>query len=710
MSRVELRYDPSQFDVQNGSSLEWIITNGLGGYASSSILGANTRKYHGLLIAAMKPPLQRTLLLNKVEEELILNNNQVLKLSTNFYKDSIYPEGYRYLKNFVLAYFPCSLFSEQRVIIQKRVGIIQQKNATIIQYIITNSDDGILRFVVYPLINSRSFHALTHTNEINWEFQQDTAEHFANIVATYKDAPYLSLLSDWCAYQESTLPERQRWHLDLKYPLEEQRGEAYLEDNYSPGGFTVDIEPHSYEVVHIIAFASDTPQSADTIMKQLNIQRNTDWGTLLEFEKYKISESLDKFYELHGTADKADWLKWLIRAARSFIVKRGNGYSIIAGYHWFSDWGRDTFISLPGLLLVTGRYKEAQLILSTFAKYCRNGIIPNRFLDLGTAVTTGEEYNTVDGTLWYIYAVHQYLKYTNDIDFVRNQLWSILTAIMDAHIKGTDFNIKMDETDGLLSHGSQLTWMDAKVGDWTVTPREGKAVEIQALWYNALKIMKNLSRLFDDNEHIARYDALSKRVQNNFERTFWNEQSKCAYDCVNNNEKDASIRPNQLFIISLDYPLLSKEKQQLILYKVWDDLLTPYGLRSLSKRDPNYVQKYEGDRWRRDSAYHQGTVWGWLLGPFITSFVKLNNYEFSWRKFAFETFLKPYTVQLRYAGLGSISEIFDGESPHFARGCISQAWSVAEPLRAYIEDILYRRPPHEKSIVGDQKTFVEISS
>ncbi len=702
MSRIELRYDPSQFDVKTASSFEWIVTNGLGGYASSSILGANTRKYHGLLIAAMKPPLQRTMLLNKVEEEII-QKNSVLKLSTNFYKDSIYPEGYTHLNNFVLAYFPCSLFSENRVTVQKRVGMIQQKNATIIQYIITNSDDEKLRFVVYPLINSRSFHHTTRANEINWGFRQDIAENFADIVATYKDAPHLSLLSDWCTYQESKLPEEKRWYFDFKYPFEEQRGEAYLEDNYSPGSFTVDIEPHSQEVVHIIAFASDTSQSVETVMKQLKIQKNTAWETLFELEKYKISKSINDFYELHKTADKADWLKWLIRAAGSFVVKRSNGYSVIAGYHWFSDWGRDTFISLPGLLLVTGRYKEARLILSTFAKYCRKGLIPNRFLDLGTAVTSGEEYNTVDGTLWYIYATHQYLKYTQDIDFVKNELWPILTEIMDAHIKGTDFNIKMDETDGLLSHGPQLTWMDARVDDWNVTPREGKAVEIQALWYNALQIMKNLSRLLEDNTHMSRYNILADRVQNNFKDIFWNEYANCLYDVVNKDEKDTSIRPNQLFVISLDYPLLSFEKQKLILDKVWAELLVPYGLRSLSREDSKYIPKYAGDRWNRDSSYHQGTVWGWLLGPFITAFVKLKKYASEWRNFAFKTFLKPCLVQLNYAGLGSISEIFDGDYPHFTRGCISQAWSVAEPLRAFVEDILYKRPPYEKKHLNDKK-------
>jgi len=702
MSRIELRYDPSQFDVKTASSFEWIVTNGLGGYASSSILGANTRKYHGLLIAAMKPPLQRTMLLNKVEEEII-QKNSVLKLSTNFYKDSIYPEGYTHLNNFVLAYFPCSLFSENRVTVQKRVGMIQQKNATIIQYIITNSDDEKLRFVVYPLINSRSFHHTTRANEINWGFRQDIAENFADIVATYKDAPHLSLLSDWCTYQESKLPEEQKWYFDFRYPFEEQRGEAYLEDNYSPGSFTVDIEPHSQEEVHIIAFASDTSQSVETVMKQLKIQKNTAWETLFELEKYKISKSINDFYELHKTADKADWLKWLIRAAGSFVVKRSNGYSVIAGYHWFSDWGRDTFISLPGLLLVTGRYKEARLILSTFAKYCRKGLIPNRFLDLGTAVTSGEEYNTVDGTLWYIYATHQYLKYTQDIDFVKNELWPILTEIMDAHIKGTDFNIKMDETDGLLSHGPQLTWMDAKVDDWNVTPREGKAVEIQALWYNALQIMKNLSRLLEDNTHMSRYNILADRVQNNFKDIFWNEYANCLYDVVNKDEKDTSIRPNQLFVISLDYPLLSFEKQKLILDKVWAELLVPYGLRSLSREDSKYIPKYTGDRWNRDSSYHQGTVWGWLLGPFITAFVKLKKYASEWRNFAFKTFLKPCLVQLNYAGLGSISEIFDGDYPHFTRGCISQAWSVAEPLRAFVEDILYKRPPYEKKHLNDKK-------
>jgi predicted glycogen debranching enzyme len=639
MSKVELRYDPSQFDMtplQIASSFEWIVPNFIGGYASSSILGANTRKYHGLLVAAMKPPLKRTVLLNKLEEEII-QGNSALKLSTNFYKDTIYPEGYKNLKNFVLADFPCSLFDKNRVTVQKRISMMHQKNATIIQYQILNLNDEKIRFVVYPLINSRSFHHVTRLDEIKWQFQQEMEENHVNIVATYKDAPYLSIFSDWCIYQESHLPEKQRWYSNLKYPLEERRGEAFLEDNYSPGNFSIEVEPALQETVHIIAFASDTSLSEATAMKQLKIQKNTDWEALLEFEKYKITELFDEFYKLHNAATKTDWLKWLIRAARSFVVKRTNGNSVIAGYHWFSDWGRDTFISLPGLLLVTGRYNEARLILSTFAKYCKNGLIPNRFLDLGIHATSGEEYNTVDGTLWYIYAVHQYLKYTNDFDFV-NELYPILKSIMDAHINGTDFNIKMDETDGLLSHGPQLTWMDARIDDWNVTPREGKAVEIQALWYNALQIMNILSRQFEDSTSLASYTALSNQVKNSFEKTFWNEQDNCLYDVVNKDEKDASIRPNQLFVISLDFSLLKYQKQKLILDKVWENLLTPFGLRSLSPEDPRYVPAYKGDRWKRDSSYHQGTVWGWLLGPFITSFVKLNKYKPQWRKFALKTF------------------------------------------------------------------------
>jgi predicted glycogen debranching enzyme len=384
-----------------------------------------------------------------------------------------------------------------------------------------------------------------------------------------------------------------------------------------------------------------------------------------------------------------DFARSLATAADQFIVSRGEQKTVIAGYHWFSDWGRDTMIALPGLTLLTDKHEVARSILRNFAEYVDQGMLPNRFPDAGEA----PEYNTVDATLWFFEAARAYLAYTDDLEFVRSELYPVFADIISWHVRGTRYGIKVD-TSGLLSSGEpsvQLTWMDAKVGDWVVTPRRGKQVEIQALWYNALCIMEDLAQSFGEKAGERRYRAMATVANSSFNRLFWNEKSGCLYDVTNGGQPDPSIRPNQIFAVSLTHCMLSAERARAVVEKVQEHLLTPYGLRSLAASDPQYRGRYCGGPVERDGAYHQGTVWPWLMGPFITAYVKVNGGSDVCRRQA-AAWLEPLRTHLADGGLGQIPEIFDGDAPHPPRGCIAQAWSVGEILRAYAEDVKNIRP------------------
>jgi predicted glycogen debranching enzyme len=369
----------------------------------------------------------------------------------------------------------------------------------------------------------------------------------------------------------------------------------------------------------------------------------------------------------------------LVLSTDNFVVKKGEGKSIIAGYHWFGDWGRDTLIALPGIALVTKRFDEAKQILSIFSKYSENGLIPNAFMERDSKPV----YNNVDSSLWYIDRVFQYLKYTNDTDFLK-EIWNTLVSIIEGYMNGTNFDIKMDE-DFLIGHGPGLTWMDVKIGDFYSTPRFRKAVEIQALWYNALRIMSNFSKILGYEDF---YYGLSESVKESF-----NNQYEMLYDVVDTH--DFSIRPNIIFLTSLDFMMIDQARQRETVELVQDELLTVFGLRTLSSHDQNYKGSYLGD-YNKDTAYHNGTVWPWLMGPFVKSYVKINNHDKKHCEYAYKNFLKPMLDVYGKNWDGSIHEIFDGQPVYTPRGCISQAWSVAEILRTLVEDIENYRPKFEK--------------
>jgi predicted glycogen debranching enzyme len=647
-------------NLDAGLRREWLETSGLGGFASATINGCNTRRYHGLLIAATKPPVGRFVLLSKLEETLIIDGRRY-ELGTNRYPGVIHPVGFQYLNQFRLDPFPTFTFGVETTEVEKKVFMIQGENTTVIQYRVKGKAARI-QLEIRPLIAFREYHSLTHENEgLNPRIEQQPGEIS---VSPYPGLPTLHLAND-ADQVEST----GHWYRNFEYEAERERGLDFTEDLFNPCVLVFDL--------------SSEPRA--TIVASTE---SHDVDAAEEYREREISRRRDN--ALRSPVGD-DLVTSLAAAADQYIVSRGEQKSVIAGYHWFSDWGRDTMIALPGLTLPTGRYDVARSILRTFAQHVDRGMLPNRFPDAGET----PEYNTVDATLWFFGAVRAYLAYTGDLDFVQQELYSVLSDIIAWHVRGTRFGIKLDSA-GLLNSGEpgvQLTWMDAKVGDWVVTPRRGKPVEIQALWYNAVCIMEDIAARLDDENARKRYSNMARLTKWSFNRMFWNEKAGYLYDVVNGGPPDASIRPNQIFAVSLPHSMLSPERAKEVVSIVQQHLLTPYGLRSLAPSDAQYRGRYTGDGGSRDGAYHQGTVWPWLMGPFITAYIKVNGGSDAARRQA-EAWLAPLKDHLTDAGLGHISEIFDGDVPHRPVGCIAQAWSMAEILRTTVEEIYGIRPQH----------------
>ena len=678
-------------DFDRAIQREWVVTNGLGGYASSTTLGINTRKYHGLLVAALNPPTDRMVLLTKLDEEIEIENKKY-PIGSNEFRNKIDPKGYRFLSSFALEPFPAYRYSVGGVQLQKKIFMPQGKNMTIIIYEASNPSESEALIRISPLVNSRHFHSVTDKDKSRWSFAQKPSEQEVTIQPSIPLST-LTIFSSDGRY----VPSKGDWIEEMYFRVDSSRGESCLDDSFKPGHFNLRAAAQERKRFFVLAVAGRDEKEASTVLSSMP-RSLEDIDALYNRQLNRRRALLGKFQERYRDVEMKDWLRWLLLATDSFIVDRESTRkkSVIAGYHWFEDWGRDSLISLPGLTLVTGRFEDAKEILLTFKHYCRRGIIPNRFPD---RAGDKPDYNTVDATLWYVNAVFQFLKYTGDFDFVREELWNTLTSIIENHVKGTLYDIHMED-DGLIAHGPQLTWMDAMIDDQFVTPREGKAVEIQALWYNALKIMELLAMHFNLRKEVKKYSGLAERARESFVEKFWNPQEGCLFDVMNKEKKDLSFRPNQIVAVALDFSMLGKAKSERVVEAVWKRLWGTYGLRTLSKDDSRYVGKYQGDWNHRNRAYHNGTVWPWLIGPFITAFLKVKNYGEHWRSFAFENFLQPlFQHELYQAGLGAISEIFDGDPPHLSRGCVAQAWSVAEPLRAFVEDVLLKRPPYERQIL-----------
>ncbi len=666
---------------------EWLITNGLGGYASSTVLGINTRKYHGLLVAALNPPGDRTVCLSKLDEDLFVGN-EVFKLGSNEFRDVIYPQGYKFIKQFQISPFPTYSYSVGGVELNKTVFMPKGKNLVSAIYKAINSSSHAAKLSIYPLLTCRYYH-----NVVNrWKNPIDIALKLggkdAQLTFSGQDATIT------CQITDGEFKERINWVEGMHYRDEESRGESSSDDVFQPGFFEVNLPAGGAKEFALTTVASRESSQNTQILDAVGTSIS-QINEVYNRELQQLGDYVSGFYRLHNEVPVTDWLNWILQAADAFIVEnRLKQKSVIAGYHWFEPWGRDTFISLPGLLLVTGRYRDAEDILLNFVQYANDGLIPNFIADKSGSPS----YNTVDGTLWYINAVLQYLKYTGNFDFVKQNLWEPLKSIIYHHEKGTSFGIRLD-SDGLIAHGSRLTWMDATVEGDEVTPRTGKAVEIQALWYNALQTMKLLANRFGEEDYAAKYAGMAEKTRSSFNQKYWNPEKSCLFDVLEPSGVDASIRPNQILAASLDFTMLDNNKGRQIVDLVNRELVTPYGLRTLSLDDPKFVGKCTGNRRSRDTAYHNGTIWPWLLGPFITAYIKTHGTEAATREFALQNFVLPlFTLTIHQAGLGTVSEIFDCDPPNEPRGAIAQAWSVAEPLRAYVEDVLMVKPKHEKAL------------
>lgn len=663
-----LKKDKTQLQNFNEAiQSEWLETNGLGGWSSSSIIGCNTRRYHGLLVAATKPPTDRSVLLSKLDETIV-NGDQRFELGVNDYGEVISPSGNQFLKSFTKELFPRWTYEAGGIQLKKTIAMIHGENTVVIIYDVLKAKKS-FSMELLPLMAGRFYHSLQYAGpQMHWDAD------FEN--GTFHNKPD-GKLDVFINVPGSSYRHDPRWFNNFNYAVEKYRGQDFTEDLFNHGLFSVQLKKG--DSIGIIISTENT--------------EGRDAHELL------AKESLRRQLLLNDQPDD-ETLQTLILAADQFIVRRiiessgsseasptGGGLkgaTVIAGYHWFTDWGRDTMISLPGLCLSTGRFEDARKILAAFANSVSEGMLPNRFQDNGEA----PEYNNVDGTLWYFIAVYKYFQATNDKGFVLDEILPVLKDIIEWHQKGTRYNIHETE-DGLLysgEEGVQLTWMDAKVGDWVVTPRSGKAVEIQALWYNALRIYENLLTLNKEETDAAVIAQKAETVKTSFLQQFWNAQDNCLYDVIDEAMKDKSIRPNQLFAISLPYPLIDGKKAKSVLKIVEEKLYTPVGLRSLPADDERYIGIYGGDPMHRDSSYHQGTVWSWLLGAYVDSLMKAEGKN---QKAKAKKVIDAFKYHLNEGCIGSVSEIFDADAPHHPRGCIAQAWGVAEVLRVMKEYELY---------------------
>ncbi len=661
---------------------EWLVTNGLGGFASGTIPGAVTRRYHGLLVAALPAPCGRSVMWSHLSEVLRFAPDDLVSLTSEERSDGQLDfHGADYFKEFRLEQgLPVWTYEVRGLTIEKRILMPYRQNTVLISYQVSGLGKR-PRLELRPAFNFRHYEDRVdrlpvelyeiRATEGRYEFH-DPHRKFPPLRLRLADCP--------CDFEV----EPRKIH-EIVYRTELDRGYDYEGELWSPGVFRVDLEQSD-----TVTFAGST--------EEWNILDFLDPGEAQKAEHTRR----ERLLELGLVSATEGVAAELVLAADQFVITPAGRAAedaqahavgdevrtIIAGYHWFTDWGRDTMISLEGLTITTGRTLEAGYILRTFAHYVRDGLIPNMFPDGENAGL----YHTADATLWFFHALGRYLAATNDRATLE-ALLPTLGQIIDRHLAGTKFNIHVDPDDGLLDQGEegyQLTWMDAKMGDWVVTPRRGKAVEINALWFNALELYAGWLRTSGQEEPAARYAEHARRAQRSFNERFWNVETGCLSDVIDGpaGPIDDSIRPNQIFAISLDHPVLDRDRWASVLAVVEKELLTPVGLRSLSPLNPEYKKNYHGDLKTRDAAYHQGTVWAWLIGPFIDAWLKLHPNELEKAR----GFLGAFPGHLHESGLGTISEVFDAEAPHAPRGCVAQAWSVAEVLRCWKKTETRARP------------------
>lgn len=652
--------------IEEGNELSWMIGNGIGGYSNNTVIGGGATAFHSYLVASLNPPVNRVALFTRTQEEITIGNNKI-DLASQQYVNSA-KNGEKYLEKFIFDTVPEYVYRVDDTYIRKTIAMEYGHNTVVVCYEIENGmEDSKLKIV--PLFNYRQAGELSEKSEL--KFDIELKDRILKLKPKNNEEVNINFyISEGEFYDRSLIPTTMAtpnylFEENNYYIIDNRTGSLGLDNHFTPYEINIDIKAFEKKKFYI-----------KCTIEEIN---DKDGFTILE--EYK--ERAEKIVKNAGYDD--NFINNLIKAGDHFIVNRNSTglKTILAGYPWFTDWGRDTMIAFEGLVLVPKRFKEAEEILESFAMYVKNGLIPNLF----PAENTPPEYNTVDASLWYFQAVYKYLQYcknTDSYDFVREKIYPKLIEIFKAYSAKTDFSIGMD-SDGLIFAGDgldQVTWMDVRVGELVVTPRHGKPVEINALWYNALHILERLSIEFGEEYKV--YSKLVTKVKKSFNDKFWNEEKQCLYDVVD--EYDDKIRPNQIWAVSLPFSILDEDKERKVVETVYKHLYNTYGLRSLSYMEDGYKGKYIGKLIDRDCAYHMGTTWGFLIGGFITAYCKVNNHSKEAIKRANEMCC-IFQDHMRDGCINGIAEIFDGDFPSTGRGCYSQAWSVAEVLRAYAVEV-----------------------
>ena len=656
---------------KEGIKREWAVTNGIGGYAGSSMIGAHSRTHQGYLIASLHAPIERYLVFSKINETATVGTSTV-SFETSQHRASgktVYTEGQKFLTSFIYDGSVHYTYETDNFSFEKHITLKRNANVCAVSYELTAGDSD-CTFTLTPLFNYREHSESSTPDTLKFEtFTKDRT--FYLVPEKNKDIAIRFQTS------EGTFSERKTvYDVDMQLQIEVDLETDGLDCHYCPVDLSIAVPANTTKKVSILCSIGDVNERPAPVS-------GTEAFSILE-ENARCHAEL---FEKAGYHDS--FANQLVLASDQFLTYRESTkmMTVLAGLPWFTDWGRDTMIAFTGLTLCTKRFKEAEEILLTFARYIRHGIVPNMFPDDNMPPL----YNTVDASLWYFYAVYQYLHYNPAAEaeaFVKEQIFPHLKEIISAYEKGTDFSIYMED-DGLIHAGSgldQITWMDVRIGDWVATPRHGKPVEINALWYNALRIMESLCEKFD--EDASAYRTRAGQVKESFNAKFWDSANQCLFDVVDGDEPDDHIRPNQVYAVSLPFSLLPEEQEKAVVALVEKELFVGCGLRSLAPDHPDYHGIYCGALAKRDAAYHQGTAWGFLLGGFFSAYMKVNHHSSSAAANAVRM-LEPVRKHLTDSGcIGSISEIFDGDAPHNPRGCYAQAWSVGEVLRCYCEDIL----------------------
>lgn len=656
---------------KEGIKREWAVTNGIGGYAGSSMIGAHSRTHQGYLIASLHAPIERYLVFSKINETATVGTSTV-SFETSQHRASgktVYTEGQKFLTSFIYDGSVHYTYETDNFSFEKHITLKRNANVCAVSYELTAGDSD-CTFTLTPLFNYREHSESSTPDTLRFEtFTEDRT--FYLVPEKNKDIAIRFQTS------EGTFSERKTvYDVDMQLQIEVDLETDGLDCHYCPVDLSIAVPANTTKKVSILCSIGDVNERPAPVS-------GTEAFSILE-ENARCHAEL---FEKAGYHDS--FANQLVLASDQFLTYRESTkmMTVLAGLPWFTDWGRDTMIAFTGLTLCTKRFKEAEEILLTFARYIRHGIVPNMFPDDNMPPL----YNTVDASLWYFYAVYQYLHYNPAAEaeaFVKEQIFPHLKEIISAYEKGTDFSIYMED-DGLIHAGSgldQITWMDVRIGDWVATPRHGKPVEINALWYNALRIMESLCEKFD--EDASAYRTRAEQVKESFNAKFWDSANQCLFDVVDGDEPDDHIRPNQVYAVSLPFSLLPEEQEKAVVALVEKELFVGCGLRSLAPDHPDYHGIYCGALAKRDAAYHQGTAWGFLLGGFFSAYMKVNHHSSSAAANAVRM-LEPVRKHLSDSGcIGSISEIFDGDTPHNPRGCYAQAWSVGEVLRCYCEDIL----------------------